>query len=59
MSQIRTTWLLVAAGVLLLVGAHAHLVYVAVMSQPACVAHARAGEAGGLSAARSACAPSP
>ncbi len=58
MTRARTLWLAVAAGLLLVAGANAHLVYVAVTSQPACVAHLRAGEAGGLSAARSACAPS-
>ena len=34
------------AGLLLLVGANAHLVYVAMTSQPDCVAHVKAGEAG-------------
>lgn len=36
-------WLAVAAGVLLLAGANAHLVYVAATTQPECVAHARDG----------------
>ena len=52
-------WLIglaIAAGVLVLVGANAHLVYVAVTSQPDCVAHEREGAG---AAARSACAPSP
>lgn len=51
--------LLVTAGLLLVAGAHAHLVYVAVTSQPDCVAHVRRGDAaaqsGALSAAKSAC----
>jgi hypothetical protein len=55
----RTIWLIVAAGLLLLLGANAHLVYVAVMSQPGCVAHAKLGQttaaSGTFSAAKSAC----
>ena len=50
--------LLVTAGVALLAVANGHLVYVAVTSQPDCVAHVKAGEAasaGSFSAARSAC----
>jgi hypothetical protein len=51
--------LLVTSGVLLVAGAHAHLVYVAMTSQPDCVAHVRSGDttsqAGSLSAAKSAC----
>lgn len=54
-----TIGLLVGAGLLLLVGANAHLLYVAVTSQPECVAHVRPGEAGpgsgSFSAAKSAC----
>lgn len=44
-------------GVLALVaGANAHLVFVAVASQPDCVAHAKAaGQGGGYSAAKSSC----
>lgn len=34
-------WLLVGAGVLLFVAANTHLVYVATISQPDCVAHLR------------------
>jgi hypothetical protein len=34
-------WLCVAAGLLLLAAANGHLVYVAVVSQPDCVPHAR------------------
>jgi hypothetical protein len=58
MTRTRAIWLFVAAGVLLVAGANAHLVYVALSSQPACVAHVKPGETGGLSAARSACTPS-
>jgi hypothetical protein len=56
----RTTlWLAIAVGVLFLVGAHAHLVYVAVTSQPDCVAHLKPGDSNGqaFSAAQSACSP--
>jgi len=56
-------WLAVAAGLLLIVGANTHLVYVAVTSQPECVAHVRPGEGGvqpgSFSAADSACLPQP
>ena len=47
------------AALLLLAGANAHLVYVAVMSQPDCVDHAREGDANKASfrAAKSACSP--
>ena len=52
----RIAWILVPAGLLLFFGANAHLVYVAVQSQPNCVAHAKApGDGGTYSAARSAC----
>jgi len=37
-------WLSVGLGLLLLIGANAHLVYVAVSSQPDCVAHVRHGQ---------------
>jgi hypothetical protein len=54
-------WLLVAAGLALVIGANWHLVYVAVTSQPDCVAHVRPGAAdaarGTFSAAKSACSP--
>lgn len=52
-------WLAIAAGCLLLVLANVHLVYVALTSQPSCVAHTRAGDgpAGGYSAAQSSCTP--
>lgn len=47
------------AALLLLAGANAHLVYVAVMSQPDCVDHVRQGNAvaGSFRAAKSACSP--
>ncbi len=49
-------WLLVPAGLLLFVGANAHLVYVAFRSQPDCVAHVKdIGDEGGYRAAKSAC----
>lgn len=52
-------WIAIGAGLLLLAGANAHLVYVAVTSQPDCVTHVRQGETGtaaaGYSAARSSC----
>jgi hypothetical protein len=50
---------LVAAGLLLVALANAHLVYVAVSSQPDCVAHVKGGEraagAASFSAAKPAC----
>lgn len=55
----RTIWLLVAAGILFVLGANAHLVYVAVTSQPDCVDHVRPGAGGGFGAANSACTPAP
>jgi len=54
-------WLAVAAGLALVAGANAHLVYVAVTSQPDCVAHLKSGEGDGqsgmFSAAQSDCSP--
>jgi hypothetical protein len=54
-------WLLVIAGLLLVAGANWHLVYVAVTSQPDCVAHVRAGAGdaarGSFGAAQSSCSP--
>lgn len=51
--------LLVGGCLLLLLGANAHMLYVALTSQPTCVAHARAGDGtakpGQFSAAKSAC----
>ena len=40
-------WLLVGLGLLVLVAANGHLVYVAMTSQPDCVAHVRQGEGNG------------
>ncbi|HSH99322.1 MAG TPA: hypothetical protein VLA02_01875 [Reyranella sp.] len=58
----RSRWtigLLVAGGLLLLAGANAHLLYVALTSQPDCVPHARPGDGaarpGQFSVAKSAC----
>jgi hypothetical protein len=57
-------WLLIAAALALVLAANAHLVYVATISQPACVAHLRQGEVrqgeggagrGQFSAAQSSC----
>nr|WP_295469278.1 hypothetical protein [Mesorhizobium sp.] len=49
-------WLLVPTGLLLVAAANAHLVYVAVRSQPDCVPHLKeAGAAGNYRAAKSAC----
>jgi hypothetical protein len=54
-------WLLIGFSLLLLVAANGHLFYVAMTSQPDCVAHVRQGEGSGtherFSAARSSCAP--
>ena len=51
-----SVWLLVPAGLLLVAAANAHLVYVAVTSQPECVPHLKeAGTAGSYRAAKSAC----
>ncbi len=52
----RSAWLLVPAGLLLVAAANAHLVYVAVTSQPDCVPHLKeAGTGGSYRAAKSAC----
>jgi len=54
-------WGAVGAGLLLVLIANSHLVYVAFVSQPECVAHVRQGEGsakdGRFSAARSSCTP--
>lgn len=53
-----TLGLLVAAGTALFLAANGHLVYVAMTSQPDCVAHVKPGQgapAGSFTAARSAC----
>jgi hypothetical protein len=54
-------WLLIGVGMLIVLGANAHLVYVATATQPDCVPHVRSGEnaAGSFSAAKSACTPAP
>lgn len=52
----RIAWILVPAGLLLVAAANAHLVYVAVNSQPDCVPHTKtAGDGQGYRAAKSAC----
>jgi hypothetical protein len=54
-------WAAVGAGLLLVLIANSHLVYIAVTSQPECVAHLRQGEGsakdGKFTAARSSCTP--
>ena len=54
-------WSAIGAGLLLLLIANSHLVYVAFVSQPECVVHVRQGEGsakdGKFSAARSSCTP--
>ena len=54
-------WLAIGAGLLLVLIANSHLVYMAVVSQPDCVAHVRQGEGsakdGKFSAAQSSCTP--
>jgi hypothetical protein len=54
-------WVMIGAGLLLVLIANSHLVYMAVVSQPECVAHVRQGEGapneGKFSAARSSCTP--
>jgi hypothetical protein len=54
-------WLAIGTGLLLVLIANSHLVYMAVVSQPDCVAHVRQGEGsakdGKFSAARSSCTP--
>jgi hypothetical protein len=51
-------WLSVGVGLIVLAAANAHLLYVAVSSQPDCIAHLRHGEGNGttsFSAATSSC----
>ena len=54
-------WSSVVAGLVIVAAANWHLVHVATMSQPECVAHARTGDMSGppgvLRAARSSCTP--
>jgi hypothetical protein len=55
-------WLSIGLGLIALVVANAHLLYVAVSSQPDCVAHLRYGEgnsANSFSAATSSCSSKP
>lgn len=59
-SQRAVLWLAAIAGLILVSVANAHLVYVAMRSQPDCVPHVRVGEGGsgrGFGAAASACTP--
>ncbi len=52
----RLAWILVPLGLLIFVGANAHLVYVAFQSQPECVQHLKAAGGGdSYRAAKSAC----
>jgi len=49
-------WVLVPVGLLLVIGANAHLLYVAFQSQPECVPHSKtAGDGHGYRAAGPAC----
>ena len=54
-------WVLIGTGLLLVLIANSHLVYVAIISQPECVAHLRQGESttkpGQFKAASSSCIP--
>ncbi|WP_424630801.1 hypothetical protein [Bradyrhizobium sp. SYSU BS000235] len=55
-------WLSVGVGLIVFVAANAHLVYVAVSSQPDCVAHVKRGEGrstASFSAATSSCSSKP
>lgn len=55
-------WLSVGIGLIMLVAANAHLLYVAVSSEPECVAHRRHGEGDGensFGAAMSSCSSKP
>ena len=57
MSRRWTIGLTVLAGLALVVGANAHLLYVALTSQPGCVAHVQQGDTrpGQFAVAKSAC----
>lgn len=48
-------WILVGAAFLVFAAANIHLLYVAMMSQPACVPHAKDAGGAGFMAAKSAC----
>lgn len=56
-----SVWLAVGLGLLVLVIANGHLVYVSITSEPACVDHVRQGDPdnaqGRFRAAKSACSP--
>ena len=56
-------WLWIAFAAAVVLTANAHLIYVAISSQPACVTHVRQGEGnadrGRFSAAESSCSPRP
>ena len=54
---VHRLWVLAAVAMVVFVGANAHLVYVAVSSEPGCVAHLKdkSGTPGGYRAAKSAC----
>jgi len=56
-------WLVLAVAIVAILAANAHLLYVAISSQPDCVAHVMQGDAGTepgrFSAAQSSCAPPP
>ncbi|MDW5317541.1 hypothetical protein R6X40_26120 [Rhizobium sp. PL01] len=55
--KLRPIWFLVAAAAVLFFGANIHLLYVAISSQPDCVAHLkdRGDEPGKFRAAKPAC----
>lgn len=54
--KVRLGWMIGLGIVAVLVGANAHLVYVAFSSQPACVSHLKTADgAGHFSAAKSSC----
>ena len=54
-------WVLLAVAAVVFIAANAHLIYVATMSQPACLTHLKQGEGdatrGLFSAAQSSCSP--
>ena len=56
-------WLVLAVAIVAILAANAHLLYVAISSQPDCVAHVAQGEGGTepgrFSAAQSSCVPPP
>ena len=54
-------WILLSVAAAVVLAANAHLVYIAITSQPPCVAHVKPGETGKpgepFSAAKSSCSP--